>query len=190
VILDEIGRGTATYDGLSIAWAALEHLHNDCRSRGLFATHYHELTMLTATLPNLAAHQMSVKEWKGDIVFLHSVGAGAADHSYGVHVARLAGLPKSVTDRASAILAQLEGSGMEQTLTKLAGDMPLFMHTHTEAPKPRPALVPVFPAELQRDELREFLASLDPDSMTPRDAQDALYRLKSLLQNSRHTQAA
>ncbi|MBI1276188.1 DNA mismatch repair protein MutS [bacterium] len=183
VILDEIGRGTATYDGMSIAWAALEHLHNECRSRGLFATHYHELTMLTATLPNLAAHQMSVKEWKGDIVFLHAVVPGAADHSYGVHVARLAGLPKPVTDRASAILAQLEGSGMEQTLTKLAGDMPLFMHSHVETPKPRPSLVEVEPQE--PDALRDLLATIDPDNLSPREAQDALYRLKALLQPAR-----
>jgi DNA mismatch repair protein MutS len=96
VILDEIGRGTATFDGLSIAWATLEHLHEVNRCRTLFATHYHELTALAAKLPALACHTMRVKEWKGDVVFLHEVGPGTADRSYGIHVAKLAGLPKSV----------------------------------------------------------------------------------------------
>ena len=105
VILDEIGRGTATFDGLSIAWAALEHLHEVNRCRTLFATHYHELTALAAKLPALACHTMRVKEWKGDVVFLHEVGPGTADRSYGIHVAKLAGLPKAVTARAEEVLA-------------------------------------------------------------------------------------
>ncbi|MBV9967594.1 MAG: DNA mismatch repair protein MutS, partial [Alphaproteobacteria bacterium] len=108
VILDEIGRGTATFDGLSIAWAAIEHLHEVNCCRALFATHYHELTALAAKLPALACHTMRVKEWQGDVVFLHEVAPGTADRSYGIHVAKLAGLPPAVTARAEAILELLE----------------------------------------------------------------------------------
>src|SRR6202040_903286 len=104
VILDEIGRGTATFDGLSIAWAALEHLHEVNRCRALFATHYHELTALAAKLPALACHTMRVKEWQGDVVFLHEVAPGTADRSYGIHVAKLAGLPAAGTARAGEVL--------------------------------------------------------------------------------------
>src|SRR5207344_899499 len=110
VILDEIGRGTATFDGLSIAWAAVEHLHEVNRCRALFATHFHELTALAAKLPRLACHTLRVKEWRGDVVFLHEVAAGTADRSYGIHVARLAGLPESVLRRATTVLKRLEGS--------------------------------------------------------------------------------
>src|SRR4029077_10527045 len=108
VILDEIGRGTATFDGLSIAWACLEHLHEVNCCRALFATHYHELTTLAEKLPRLVCHTMRVKEWKGDVVFLHEVAPGTADRSYGIHVAKLAGLPKSVTARAEEVLVVLE----------------------------------------------------------------------------------
>ena len=126
VILDEIGRGTATFDGLSIAWAALEHLHEVNRCRTLFATHYHELTALAAKLPALACHTMRVKEWKGDVVFLHEVGPGTADRSYGIHVAKLAGLPKSVTARAEEVLEILEKGEQGGALARLADDLPLF----------------------------------------------------------------
>ena len=108
VILDEIGRGTATFDGLSIAWATLEHLHEVNRCRALFATHYHELTALSAKLSALACYTMRVKEWQGDVVFLHEVAPGAADRSYGIHVAQLAGLPQAAVARAEQILAVLE----------------------------------------------------------------------------------
>src|SRR3546814_786420 len=120
VILDEIGRGTATFDGLSIAWACLEHLHEVNRCRALFATHYHELTSLSAKLDSLACHTMRVKEWQGDVVFLHEVTAGAADRSYGIHVARLAGLPKAAIVRAEAVLASLEQGEQAGALTRLA----------------------------------------------------------------------
>ena len=110
VILDEIGRGTATFDGLSIAWAAIEHLHEENRCRALFATHYHELTALSAKLPRLSNATMKVKEWKGDVVFLHEVVPGAADRSYGIQVAKLAGLPPSVILRARQVLESLEKS--------------------------------------------------------------------------------
>ena len=126
VILDEIGRGTATFDGLSIAWAALEHLHEVNRCRALFATHYHELTALAAKLPALACHTMRVKEWKGDVVFLHEVAPGTADRSYGIHVAKLAGLPAAVTARAEEILAILEKGEQGGALARLADDLPLF----------------------------------------------------------------
>ncbi len=108
VILDEIGRGTATFDGLSIAWATIEHLHDVNRCRTLFATHYHELTALAAKLAELSCHTMRVKEWHGDVVFLHEVAPGAADRSYGIHVAKLAGLPPSVVARAEEVLKTLE----------------------------------------------------------------------------------
>jgi DNA mismatch repair protein MutS len=168
VVLDEIGRGTSTFDGMSIAWASVEHLHDRNRCRGLFATHYHELTALSDRLPRLQNVSMRVKEFRGEVVFLHEVGAGPADRSYGVAVARLAGLPREVIARANAILKRLEserrhGGAMEE--------LPLFAATPEEDPVPE-----------KRDELRETLAALDPDEMAPRDALAAIYRLKSLLE--------
>jgi DNA mismatch repair protein MutS len=165
IVLDEIGRGTSTFDGLSIAWAAVEHLHDRSRCRGLFATHYHELTALAARLPRLRNVSMRVKEFKGNVVFLHEVAAGPADRSYGVAVARLAGLPRTVVERAAEILRLLEKDGRRSATVD---DLPLF-----SAPPPSPAP----PAE---DALREALAGLDPDMMTPKDALAALYQLKSL----------
>ena len=129
VILDEIGRGTATYDGLSIAWASLEHLHERNSCRTLFATHYHELTNLRNSLDRLSCHSMKVREWHGEIIFLHQVIDGAADRSYGVHVARLAGLPAAVISRAQALLAEMEAGGHGVIdAGKLAADLPLFEH--------------------------------------------------------------
>jgi DNA mismatch repair protein MutS len=170
VILDEIGRGTATYDGLSIAWAVVEHLHETNRCRALFATHYHELTALTSKLPSLSCHCMRVKEWQGDVVFLHEVAKGAADRSYGIHVARLAGLPAAVLSRAETVLHTLEKSGAGQNTRKLADDLPLF--SVLKAP---PAPAPRGPSEVEL-----AVADLNPDEMTPREALDALYRLKTL----------
>jgi DNA mismatch repair protein MutS len=171
VILDEIGRGTATYDGLSIAWAALEHLHMVNRCRTLFATHYHELTALAAKLPALACHTMRVKEWKGDVVFLHEVGPGAADRSYGIHVARLAGLPKSVTTRAEEVLEILEKGEQGGALARLADDLPLFSAARRRA---EPASPPESAAEA-------LLRDTRPDELTPRAALDLIYRLKLLV---------
>jgi DNA mismatch repair protein MutS len=171
VILDEIGRGTATYDGLSIAWAAIEHLHGVNKSRALFATHYHELTQLAGTLPGVACVTAQVKEWKGGIVFLHSIAPGAAERSYGIQVAKLAGLPASVVARAQAILASLEKSGRAGKKLSLADDMPLFADLLSAPPAP--------PAEPSAVELE--LKSLDLDSLTPRQALEALYRLKGAL---------
>ena len=108
VILDEIGRGTSTFDGLSIAWSVAEHLHNDISARTLFATHYHELTVLTATCPGVKNYNIAVKEWNGQIIFLRKIIAGCAEKSYGIQVARLAGLPETVLNRAREILERLE----------------------------------------------------------------------------------
>jgi DNA mismatch repair protein MutS len=169
VILDEIGRGTATFDGLSIAWAALEHLHEASRCRTLFATHYHELTALAAKLPALACHTMRVKEWKGDVVFLHEVGPGTADRSYGIHVAKLAGLPKNVTARAEEVLSVLEKGEQGGALVRLADDLPLFSAARRRAEPP--------PRESAAETL---LRDTRPDELTPREALELLYRLKAL----------
>jgi DNA mismatch repair protein MutS len=170
VILDEIGRGTATFDGLSIAWAALEHLHEVNRCRTLFATHYHELTALSGKLPSLACHTMRVKEWQGDVVFLHEVGPGAADRSYGIHVARLAGLPRTVTARAEEVLEILEKGEGGSALARLVADLPLFSAARRRAqPEEREA-----PAMAL---LREIVA----DELSPREALELVYRLKALL---------
>ena len=170
VILDEIGRGTATFDGLSIAWATLEHLHEVNRCRTLFATHYHELTALAAKLPALACHTMRVKEWKGDVVFLHEVGPGTADRSYGIHVAKLAGLPKSVTARAEEVLSVLEKGEQGGALARLADDLPLFSAARRRAE----------PAPPQESAAEALLRDTRPDELTPREALDLIYRLKAL----------
>lgn len=169
VILDEIGRGTATFDGLSIAWACVENLHEVNKCRSLFATHYHELTSLTSKLPALSCHSLAVKEWKGDIIFMHNVVSGAADRSYGIHVAKLAGLPPAVIARAQAVLEILQSGEQSGNLAKLADDLPLF----SNAPPPQ--------TPEDNSAVKDALESIDPDSLTPRDALDALYRLKSLL---------
>src|SRR5438094_6051008 len=171
VILDEIGRGTATFDGLSIAWAALEHLHEVNRCRALFATHYHELTALAAKLPALACHTMRVKEWQGDVVFLHEVAAGTADRSYGIHVAKLAGLPAAVTSRAEEVLQILEKGEQGGALARLADDLPLFRAARPMPPAPEP----------RASALEEMLRDIRPDELSPRDALELLYRIKSLL---------
>ena len=173
VILDEIGRGTSTFDGLSIAWATIEHLHESNRCRTLFATHFHEMTALAAKLKRLHNATMRVKEWHGDVVFLHEVVPGAADRSYGIQVAKLAGLPPPVIERAKLVLAQIEAEDRTSPARKLIDDLPLFAAA-------RPA-----PAAPQRDEaltaLLETLTALHPDEMSPRDALEALYALKAQL---------
>jgi DNA mismatch repair protein MutS len=164
VILDEIGRGTATFDGLSIAMACVEHLNAVNRSRALFATHFHELTGLAETLPRLVNLTMRVSEFKGTLAFLHEVVPGAADRSYGIQVAKLAGLPASVVKRARQALAALEASRAGTTFDSL----PLFSYEPREPPPP--------------DELRVALAALDPDAMSPREALEAIYRLQRLIE--------
>ena len=168
VILDEIGRGTATWDGLSIAWACLEYLHNNIGCRALFATHYHELTSLTGQLSGLRCHAMQVKEWQGDIVFLHEVGEGAADKSYGVHVAKLAGLPHTVIKRAAHLVLEMETGAL--TAEQDDGLLPLFA-----PPKPEASLADNGPTELEK-----MVHDIDPDSLSPRDALALIYQLKAL----------
>ncbi|MCR9137261.1 MAG: DNA mismatch repair protein MutS [Alphaproteobacteria bacterium] len=171
VILDEIGRGTATFDGLSIAWAAVEHLHAVNRCRGLFATHFHELTVLSEKLDRLANATMRVKEWEGDVVFLHEVGPGAADRSYGIQVARLAGLPESVVARARDVLSQLEEGERKSPAHQLVDDLPLF-----NADIRREPLRGKGPSQIETD-----LGELNPDDLTPREALEALYTLRAKL---------
>jgi DNA mismatch repair protein MutS len=173
VILDEIGRGTATYDGLSIAWATLEHLHEVNKSRALFATHYHEMTALAGKLDGVDNATVSVKEWDGEIIFLHDVKRGAADRSYGVQVAQLAGLPSSVVARARDVLEMLEKNERDGGETKaLIDDLPLFAATPTPALQ-TPSISPAV----------ERLEATNPDDLTPREALDLLYELKGLAQN-------
>ncbi len=180
VILDEIGRGTATFDGLSIAWATVEHLHEVNRCRALFATHYHELTALAGRLPDVANATIDVKEWQDEIVFLHKVKKGAADRSYGIQVAKLAGLPRAVIDRAAEVLAVLEKSdakspnGINPAPASSASsldELPLFAAVRPKS---------LTPANREPSELDKALADLDPDDLTPKAALDALYRLKLL----------
>jgi DNA mismatch repair protein MutS len=168
VILDEVGRGTSTYDGLAIAWAVVEAIHDEVQCRCLFATHYHELTGLSGRLAALHLATVRVREWKGELVFLHEVADGAADRSYGIAVARLAGFPSAALARAGEVLARLE-AGREKTggLGASLADLPLF----AGAPPRAPAV----------DALRDALAALRPDELTPRAALDALYDLKRLL---------
>ena len=167
VILDEIGRGTSTYDGLAIAWAVVEAMHDEVRARTLFATHYHELTRLADRLDALSLHHVRAREWKGELVLLHELGAGPADRSYGIAVAKLAGLPPLVLARAKAVLARLE-AGRDATGGIAAGldDLPLFASQQVEQ-------APV-------DPLSEAIAAIDPDALTPREALEALYALKRL----------
>lgn len=170
VILDEIGRGTATFDGLSIAWAVVEYLHEVSKCRALFATHYHELTALAGRLPEVANVTMDVREWRDEIVFLHKVRPGAADRSYGIQVAKLAGLPARVTARAAAVLALLEKDGGKASDGEaLLGDLPLFAAHHNKAPVPNAASA-----------VEEALSAINPDDLTPKAALEALYRLKDL----------
>jgi DNA mismatch repair protein MutS len=173
VILDEIGRGTATYDGLSIAWATLEHLHGANRCRALFATHYHEMTNLASKLDGVENATVAVKEWEGDLVFLHEVRKGAADRSYGVQVARLAGLPAAVIDRARSVLEALEsgereGAGRQKALID---DLPLFRVT----PQAAPAKV-----VSRESHVEARLKAVHPDELTPKEALALIYELAEM----------
>ena len=170
VVLDEVGRGTATWDGLAIAWAVLEALHDRIRCRAIFATHFHELVALAGKLPDLAPAAMQVREWRGQVVFQHRVAAGAAEKSWGLHVARLAGVPAPVLTRAGAVLRALEERA--RGLDPLSDEMPLFARASAKAAEPAGGTHPALDA----------LAVIEPDALSPREAQDALYRLKSLLE--------
>ena len=173
VILDEIGRGTATYDGLSIAWATLEHIHDVNKSRALFATHYHEMTALADKMDNVENATVTVKEWEGDVIFLHEVKKGAADRSYGVQVAKLAGLPSVVVERARVVLDALEQGEREGSTTPRAiiDDLPLFAATPAQTA----------PIASESSELEQMLNEILPDELTPREALQKLYELKEAL---------
>ena len=172
VILDEIGRGTATYDGLSIAWATLENLHDVNKCRALFATHYHEMAALAEKLEHAANATVAVKEWDGEVIFLHEVRPGTADRSYGVQVARLAGLPQAVVERARVVLDALEKGEREGGNAKkaLVDDLPLFSAT------PAPAA-----AKTKESKVEEHLRGVLPDELTPREALALIYELKRLM---------
>jgi DNA mismatch repair protein MutS len=168
VILDEIGRGTATFDGLAIAWATAEHLCVSNKSRGMFATHYHEMTALAERLPPLACVTMRVREWNDSIVFLHEVAPGVADRSYGIHVAKLAGLPAAVVGRAEEVLRALEeGREGHKPLARI-DDLPLFA--------PQPAAV-----TSNKSAVEQMLRDISPDALTPKQALELLYQLKAKL---------
>jgi DNA mismatch repair protein MutS len=173
VVLDEIGRGTATFDGLSIAWATAEALHDTTRCRALFATHFHEMTGLAKTHPRIANVTMKVREWKGDVVFLHEVAPGAADRSYGIQVARLAGLPEPVLRRARQVLGVLEqrSSGARGAVVD---DLPLFAHQ----PPPQKAEINL---------LHDRIDNIRPDDLTPRQAIELVYELKKLRDDDRRS---
>ena len=176
VILDEIGRGTATYDGLSIAWATLEHLEAVNRCRAIFATHYHEMAGLAGRLAGVENATVAVKEWEGEVIFLHEVRLGTADRSYGVQVARLAGLPTAVVERARVVLEALEkgereGGGAREALVD---DLPLFSAIQQPAAKP---------VQKSASPLQERLSVVLPDELTPKEALDLIYELKSLLED-------
>ena len=172
VILDEIGRGTATYDGLSIAWATLENLHNINKCRALFATHYHELTGLTVSLPGLMNATVSVREWEGDIIFLHEVRKGAADRSYGVQVAKLAGIPQTVINRATEVLEKLENNDQGGKTQTLIDELPLFNISPSNLVKPDTT-----------SSVEIELKSIHPDELTPKDALTLIYKLKAFLKD-------
>jgi DNA mismatch repair protein MutS len=168
VILDEIGRGTATFDGLSIAWGCVEYLVKTITCRGLFATHYHELTVLEKKLPSLSCHHVAVQEWQNDIVFLHEVRTGASPRSYGIHVGRLAGLPASVTTRAEEILKKLDGDEKTRDRLHMADQMSMFS-------------MPTLPPAPKQSAVEQKIINLDLDDITPRQAHDLLYALRKLV---------
>ncbi len=170
VILDEIGRGTATFDGLSIAWAVVQHLHDVNTCRGLFATHYHELTALAAKLVGLANYTVRVKEWQGEVVFLHQVAPGAADRSYGIQVAKLAGLPKNVVAQAEQVLELLETGPTANAASRLVEDLPLFSNLKQTV---------IWNKTEKVSAVITALDDIHPDRLTPRQALELMYELKA-----------
>ena len=181
VIFDEIGRGTATFDGLSIAWAVVEHLHEVNKCRALFATHYHELTSLVSKLPKMSLHCMKIKEYNGNVVFLHEVIEGAADRSYGIHVAKLAGLPRVVLKRASEVLDYLEKEGKSSSIRELVDDLPLFAVAKAQAAEEEARVE----ASERLSPLIELINGINPDDLSPREALDKLYEIKAQPNNIR-----
>ncbi len=169
VILDEIGRGTATFDGLSIAWAVVEYLHEINRCRTLFATHYHELTSLSGQLAHLSLHCMKIKEFNDEVIFLHEVMEGAADRSYGIHVAKLAGLPKAVLRRSEQVLRNLENQDKGMSAKDVAAELPLFAYVQERVEE-----------KISSPALNE-LQGINPDDLSPREALEKLYELKKLI---------
>lgn len=178
VILDEIGRGTATFDGLSIAWAVVEHLHDVNKCRALFATHYHELTLLTSKLPKMSLHCMKIKEFNGDVIFMHEVIDGAADRSYGIHVAKLAGLPMVVVKRAEQVLDSLEHSDKSTYIAKMIDDLPLFASVQKKEEEKE--------EQVENSPLYQALQNLNPDDFSPREALEKLYELKNFVKNKKN----
>ncbi len=172
VILDEVGRGTSTFDGVALAWAATEHIAQRLRCRTLFATHYHELTELADVLPGVANFNVAVREWQDQVVFLHKIIPGGTDKSYGVHVARLAGVPREVVDRARAILADLEAAHLDPSgRPKLAAALP----------KTAVRSVQLTFFEGVGSAIADELRRMDLDTMTPIDALNKLKELKQRL---------
>jgi len=168
VILDEVGRGTSTYDGLALAWAVVEAVHSRIECRCLFATHYHELARLAQTCPQLSLHHVRAREWKGDLVLLHELAEGPADRSYGLAVAKLAGVPAQVVERASQVLEKLEAARSETGgIGAGLGDLPLFAAALTQEP-----------TQTAEQVLAGRLLETDLDALSPRDALDLLYELK------------
>lgn len=172
VILDEVGRGTSTYDGVSIAWATIEHLHNENKCRSLFATHYHELTDLESRLPKLKCYTIQIKEWEDKIIFLHKVIPGTADRSYGLHVAEIAGLPGPVIKRAQEVLQNLERLPQRRPTVKPLHELPLF------AAKPAKTQQPESNETVR---LKQRISKIEPDALSPKEAHSLLYELKALL---------
>ncbi len=173
VILDEIGRGTATYDGLSIAWACVEHLHEINKCRSLFATHYHELTTLEGSLDALSCHSVQVKEWEDNIIFMHKVISGSANRSYGIHVAQLAGIPPSVVSRANDILSHLGNDKSKNKQSAIIDDLPLFSEHHKEESNKSD--------KQKKSDIDKAIEEIDIDALSPRDALNFLYTLKEKL---------
>lgn len=173
VILDEIGRGTATFDGLSIAWAVIEHLHEVNKCRALFATHYHELTSLVAKLHKMSLHCMKIKEYNDEVVFMHEVIDGAADRSYGIHVGKLAGLPEAVISRAEQVLNSLENDDKNVNIATLANDLPLFASLKMKTEKKE-----------ENQALTMLLKDINPDELSPKEALEKLYEIKNISENT------
>jgi len=176
VLLDEVGRGTSTFDGLSIAWAISEHLHNVIKCKAIFATHYHQLTQLEGLLPGIKNYSIAVKEEKGSITFLRTVVPGATDKSYGVHVARLAGVPEAVTRRADAILREIEREADIQPLRgrKKAGRSPKYTQL---------IFFDTAEKEKSQDPVLEEILDLDLDSLSPREALNRLAEFQRILRD-------
>ncbi|MGD9638636.1 MAG: DNA mismatch repair protein MutS [Alphaproteobacteria bacterium] len=182
VILDEIGRGTATFDGLSIAWAVIEHLHDINQSRALFATHYHELTNLSERLSNIALRTMKVKEWQGSIIFMHEVVSGTADRSYGIHVAKIAGLPLEVIKRSQEVLTLLESRDYGTMASVAADVLPLFASAKIRNLKTEELPIKT-EVKTEKSEFEKEFIKINPDDLTPRQALEEFYRLKKLVLN-------